>query len=256
MTMKRRQNKILKVFLGIAIFILIFSHFFSAKISPFLTGISGVLFEKAQVIKDWKGRKMSFLKEKENLYNENILLKEKNSELEFRIFFYEILFRENLELKTLLGRENQNQYILVSVVARPPQLPYDILIVDAGSEQGIKKGANVSAYSHMLLGYAEDVFDKTAKIKLISFPGTETNVYLENSKISAVAVGMGNGNMEIKLPASLDIKEGDIILSAGTFPFILGTAEKKEIDESEGAQKIFFRLPVNLQEIKYLLIEK
>lgn len=261
MMMKLRQNKKLRIrwlhiIFTIALIFVIFSRFFSNIISPAAMVVMSPVFKKAADIKEWQKKYSFLLKEKEDLNNENAALKEKNSELEARIFFYDILSRENQELKSILGRTEQKQYILAALIARPPQVPYDILIIDAGSEDGVQKEMEVKGSAGIFLGRIEDVFKKISKVKLISFPGNETNIYFEGLNIFATAVGTGNGNLEIKLPVSLPIKEYDKIISAGVFPLLLGSVEKIEKDESEGTQKIMFRLPVNLQEIRYLLINK
>jgi hypothetical protein len=111
-----------------------------------------------------------------------------------------------------------------------------------------------------LLGYVTDVFPQTSKVKLVSFHEEETNALIESvstgAKISALAIGRGGGDMEIKIPSSIEVHSGDRIMTPGTYPLILGIVERAEINLSDPFQKIFFRLPLNLQELKYVMIEK
>jgi len=175
-------------------------------------------------------------------------------------------FRDNLpEILTCpsLPKENEDKtYILASIISRPPQSPYDILIIDAGYDNEIRAGMLVTAYGNVLLGYIAEVFPSTSKVKLISFSGEETNVLIESAGtgtstvISAIAVGRGGENLEIKLPSSIAINFGDQVKTMGTFSFIVGTIEKVEISLSDPFQKLLFRLPVNIQELKYVMIEK
>lgn len=115
-----------------------------------------------------------------------------------------------------------------------------------------------TAHANVLLGHVAEVFPTISKIKLISFSGEETNVMIESApaSISAIAVGRGGENLEIKLPSAIEIKSGDKIMTMGTFPLAVGVVEKVEIDLSDPFQKILFRLPINLQELKYVMIEK
>ena len=175
-------------------------------------------------------------------------------------------FRDNLpEILTCpsLPKENEDKtYILASIISRPPQSPYDILIIDAGYDNEIRAGMLVTAYGNVLLGYIAEVFPSTSKVKLISFSGEETNVLIESAGtgtstvISAIAVGRGGENLEIKLPSSIAINFGDQVKTMRTFSFIVGTIEKVEISLSDPFQKLLFRLPVNIQELKYVMIEK
>ncbi len=193
--------------------------------------------------------------------DEKLKLKEKIAELESKILSLSSLEKENQELKNLFSRpEDAQRYILAAIVSRPPQSPYDVFIIDTGSDNGIKGGMRVTAFSNILLGYVTDVFSKTSKIKLVSFPEEETNVLIESvstgAKISALATGRGGGDMEIKIPSSLEVHSGDRIMTPGTYPLMLGIVERAEINLSDPFQKIFFRLPLNLQELKYVMIEK
>lgn len=150
----------------------------------------------------------------------------------------------------------------VPIISRPPQSPYDILIIGAGSENGIKTGMTAMAQDNVLLGYVAEVFPSASKVKLISFPNEETNVLIESSGtgtstvVSAIAVGRGGENLEIKLPSSLAINSGDQVKTMGNFPLMAGTIEKVEMNLSDPFQKLLFRLPVNIQELKYVMIEK
>jgi cell shape-determining protein MreC len=150
--------------------------------------------------------------------------------------------------------------VAFSVISRPPQSPYDILIIDDGSDSGVRQGAKALFSTDVLLGYVSEVFGKTSKIKLVSFPGEETSVMIEpvsgGTKISALAVGRGGGEMEIKIPSAIEIHSGDLIKTPGNYPLILGAVEKIETNLSDPFQLILFRLPINLQELDKIMIEK
>ncbi|TSD02498.1 MAG: rod shape-determining protein MreC [Parcubacteria group bacterium Athens0714_24] len=184
-------------------------------------------------------------------------LENQNVELQAKILSLSPLEKENEDLKSLLSRiKNPASYILGSIISRPPQSPYDILIIDAGSEQGVKSGAKVTAYSEILLGYVAEVYPASSKVKLISFPGEQTNINILNAGISATATGRGGENLEIQIPDSLDANTGDFVLTQGTYPLSLGTIERIEVNTNEAFKKLFFRLPINLNELKYVVIEK
>lgn len=217
-------------------------------------------FARQIVIKPIMAVSRPFLNLKLNNSSDEVSnLKEKNAELESRILSYQALQKENEELKSLLSHAPENKkYILASIISRPPQSPYDILIIDAGSDNGISNGMIATAYGNILIGYVQEVFSKTSKVKMVSFPKEETNIMIQSSEneISAIAVGKGGGNLEIKLPNSIEIKSGDRITTMGTYPLVLGAVERIEVSISEPFQKILFRLPANIQQLKYLMIEK
>jgi len=222
------QNKyiILVLFLALAVFTDSFRRPLVFIFSPFI--------KLGQSINDWR---------LSDVQKENYELKTEIEELKAKLLSYQAPQKES------------EQYILASVVSRPPQAPYDILLIDVGAEDGVKTGMTVTAYENVLLGSVIEVFADISKVKLISFPGEETNVMIQG-QVSAVAVGRGGENLEIKLPGAIEIKSGDQIMALRTFPLLAGVVEKVEINLSDPFQKILFRLPVNLQYLKYVMLEK
>ena len=195
-------------------------------------------------------------KDKNRLGEEIERLTSQKTALEKEILTFDYLRSENEELKSLLSRDDNKKFILASIVSRPPQSPYDVIIIDAGTVDGTELGMKVIAYSNIIIGHITEVFSKSSKVILISSPGEETNVFIENAKAAAVSVGLGGGNMEIKIPSSIQVSSGDAIMTMGTFPLLAGTVEKIEMNLSDPFQKILFRLPVNFQQIKHIMIEK
>lgn len=233
------QNKyiVLVLFLALAVFTDSFRRPLVFVFSPFI--------KLGQSINNWR---------QSDIQKENYGLKTEIEELKAKLLSYQALQKEN----GAIG--NNKQYIFASIVSRPPQAPYDILLIDAGAEHGIKTGMAVTAFGDILLGSVAEVFPKISKVKLISFPEEEINVLIEPTYdvggISAIAIGRGGENLEIKLPSSIEIKSGDQIMTMGTFPLSVGVVEKVEINLSDPFQKILFRLPLNLQYLKYVMLEK
>jgi rod shape-determining protein MreC len=195
-------------------------------------------------------------KNKQSLEEELNYLKEKNIELENKVILLESVQKENEELKALLSRPDKKSYILGSIVSRPPQSPYDMIVIDAGSDNGVKQGMKAVAYGSILIGHVAEVFPGASKIKLVSYSGEETNLIIENAKISAIGLGLGGGNIEVKIPSSVKIYSGDKINTDGTANYLLGTADKIEADTLNPFQKIIFRMPVNLNELQKIGLEK
>ncbi len=199
--------------------------------------------------------KLAVFKEKSGLERENGFLKEKLAELKTREDLCEVIFEENQNFKNALSRNDSRQLILASVISRPGFGSYNSLIVDAGTKDGVKEGTVATAYGNILMGYVSEVGYGTSRIKLISFPEQETNVYIHEG-IAAIAVGLGSENAEITLPYDVDIKIGSGITTLDTYPLLLGFVEKIFKEPTNPFQKIIFRTPVNIQEIRYLYLIK
>lgn len=222
--------------------------FVSIAVSPFIDFKNLVNIKKDNIF--------SIFRDKRSLRDERDILKERNVELEKKIELLEILGKENENLKLFLGQPNKKTYVVGSVILRPPQSPYDILVIDAGDENGIKVGREAITHSSVLIGHVAETMPKMSKIKLVSFPKEETNLILEKIKLAAIGVGLGGGNIEIKIPNSVKVEIGDNIITDGMFPRILGKVEKIETSPIVPFQKVLFRVPINLNETRYVGIEK
>ncbi len=203
----------------------------------------------------WQNLKTEF-SNKKSLQEENKNLREQIMQMEAKISRSEILEKENTMLKNTFSVEEKQNFLLASVISRPPMTPYDLLIIDSGSDNGIREGMQVSAFGNVLLGYVADLFSDTSKIKLISSFGEETNVTLESSGVPAIAIGRGGENFEIMLPRTVKADIGERIITLGKKPMLVGIVEKIEHQEADPFQKLIFRLPVNIQYLSHVFLLK
>ncbi len=118
----------------------------------------------------------------------------------------------------------------------------------------------VTAFGDVLLGHIADVAPDSSRVKLVSYPGRETNVYIQGQDfspgLSAIGVGLGGENMEITLPGDIEIAEGRNITTFDTSPLLLGAVEKIVRKPADPFQKIIFHLSINIQELNHVYIIK
>lgn len=256
--MKSRQNK--KFVVGLFLISLFFLAVLSGSGRNFVVSLGVAVFQPflnfGNSIVNQADNSSYLLRGKEALSKENLFLKDKLAEMEAKFLAYEIFEKENKELKEILSWPNKNEFLAARVISRPPKSPYDILVVDAGSERGIKNGMQVWAYDNILIGYIFEVFVNSSKIKLASFPGDEISAVLFSSNSQIIATGRGNGNFEIKIPKSIEVNAGEKVVTFGSNSMLLGIIDKIEINPSDPFQRLYFRFPFNLQELKYVAIKK
>lgn len=214
------------------------------------------VFKFTEIVSSAKKNIVFLFKNKQSLEEDIAVLKEKNAELENELILLDYIKTENEELKIMFSRPDKKSYILGSVILRPPKSPHDMIVADAGSSVGVVQGMKVIAHSNILIGYVVEVFPNSSKIKLLSFPGEEVGLMIESAKISAIGFGLGGGNIEIKIPSSVVVNVGEKIIAEGTFHYLLGIVDKVETDLINPFQKIIFRMPVNLNELQRIGIEK
>ncbi len=172
----------------------------------------------------------------------------------------QMLRSENAELKELLGRKSveSDSTVLAVVIMRPPKTSYDSLMIDIGEDQGIVLGDRVYADNDFLIGYVDEVREKTSIVKLFSTPGERIDVIIGTGSTTAnvVAEGHGSGNFYIKAPKNIEVNELDPVVVPGTYSYILGSLEKIESSDGEAFTHLYFKLPVNLNSLKYVNVQK
>lgn len=192
---------------------------------------------------------------KEKLAKENETLKNELAKTGFQSLQTDLLLMENIKLKEILGRSDENfKFLLATVIAKPSLSPYDSLIIDAGKNYGLKTGAKVLANGDVIIGEIVEVNANTAKVKLYSFPKDMIDVAVGFEKILTRAEGKGDGNFEIKFPQGIAVATGDIITLPELDRVVLGAVEEIIIDPENPFQIILFRSPINVFELRWVQI--
>lgn len=252
---KRGSKKIAVIaFLVVFLLLIVFSGGVRSVVAKSVSFTFSPFAKTGQIISKRWHNFSGILKSKKRMNLEIDSLNEKIESLEVVAFSAKRLKNENDELKALFGRERERDVILASVIMRPPQSPYDMITVDAGEEHGVRLGMKVVAHGEILIGHVVEVSDRISKIRLLSFPKEEMSVMLEKAGLSVIAAGTGGGNIEIQIPADVEIAEGESIITAGVFPYIAGIAEKIEKDPNNPFQKIIFRLPINVNYLRDVIL--
>ena len=140
-----------------------------------------------------------------------------------------------------------------SVISRPPQTAYDVLLIDAGTESGIKKEMIVKI-GDIYLGKIEKVFNNLSRVRLASNPDNEIDAMLSSTNLFTKAIGQGGGNFKITLPRDVEVNIGDYVLTVGSEPLLIGIVEKIKKSPTDVFQKILFRAPINLQTLRFVQI--
>ena len=253
---KRKRLILSGALVALILIVIIFSDFsFRVVNRPAMFVLSPFLGLKTSFGKWMQSLTLGFI-EKKTLQAENEALHERIMEMETKIALSDALEKENSMLKAAFSAETRKNFLLASIISRPPQTPYDMLIIDSGSSIGVKEGMQVSAFGSVLLGYVVDVFPDMSKIKLISSFGEETNVLLESLGIPVIAVGRGGENFEITLPRTVKVDIGERVITLGNQPMLVGIIEKIEHQTTDPLQKIIFRLPVNIQYLNRVFLLK
>lgn len=207
----------------------------------------------------------SYFTSKNSLYLENENLRLRISENRALMLNYDSLLAENVNLKEILGRKDEKiSIILATILKKPNQSPYDTVVVDVGENKKVEKGDTVFALSYNLAGDAvksvpigkvSDVYSNSSKVILFSTGGEKTQVIVGEQSVFMEVVGRGGGNFEMILPRDFILQKGDQAVLPGITPRIIGIVETIISDPRDSFKKALLVSPVNIQELKFLVIE-
>jgi rod shape-determining protein MreC len=245
----RNKNIFLSIIV-IIFFIIVFSLPWTKNI---LFSMGSPLWTAKNSVSYFFSDNIGVLNSKTNLLKENSLLKDQIGTKNKDQIFYDVLKKENDDLKNILNRKNDSQNFLLSTVLIKPFLsPYDILVIDTGLSNGVSVGDKVLADGNIFIGYVSEVYNNTSKVILYSSPGEKINVLIGNNNIEKEAIGLGGGNFKVEIPREINVKEGDPIVIPSISTNIFGTVEKIEFKESDSFQNILFKNPINIAELKWV----
>lgn len=132
------------------------------------------------------------------------------------------LREENEELRKLLGDETEER-IAAGVIGRPTNLPYDVLVIDKGSDDGVVKDAPVYAGEKLVIGLVAAVYDQSSVVALTTTPGWHSTVYIYGPNIYTTAVGQGGGVARVHVPQGIPLEVGNSVVVPSLSGGIYGT---------------------------------
>lgn len=249
---KRKKSSTKKIVIAIAVFVLIISLFKVDSINSIVRKISSPIISIFDVAKRPLENTLSTDSKKD--------LKEKVSWLESELNLLQVRYSnlsyledENRILNEILGRKDTvEKLIIADVLIRPPQVPFDTIVVNKGTDENIKNGDKVYAFE-TLIGIVENVSNSTSHIKLLSSSGEKIPVRLNND-IDAEAYGRGGGRFVITLPKDIVVEVGSIVSITDSYAPVFGSIQESSEDEASTFQILYFNFPFSLSSIEIVEI--
>ncbi len=247
-----------KISIGIILlFVLLFGlHFFFPRFyASVFYPVTSIIWKVETSVVDWLSITANTIRSKNSLVRENQALMEQIRGEKTALLILDTLKQENDNLKNILGRITEKVIILGMVLARPPVSPYDTLIIDRGSRDGIEVGALVYTAGDVLIGEIAEIYPHQSKVSLFSTPGKKINISFTGREIHTEARGMGGGNFVASVPVSVGIKEGDIVVLPDIKLHTLGVVESVIADSVDSFSTILFKTPINIYELNLVEVQ-
>ena len=257
---KRKRNKKIAFVLGVLIVVLIFVLSTTRTLSP-LGGIFDFLATPFWRTGNWVDSSVKNFRDskisKDKLIEENQILNSKILSMQATMISLEAKAKETDSLLEIFGRSSQSNIGLLAVVlARPPQSPYDTLVIDQGENNGVSVGDKVFAYGNIPIGFVGEVYNSTAKVVLYSQSKNITNTILIGSNLPVDLIGRGGQNFEAILPRDVSVPVGTFASLPSISSVPVAVVSSVISDLRDPFQRILLTSPVNIRYLKYVEVKK
>ena len=184
----------------------------------------------------------------EQLVNENAALASENRALSTKMESLAALLSPSGSGKSAVSG------ILAGVIARPPESPYDTLVLSEGSDAGIVVGMEVFGAGGVPLGIVSSVLPSFSRATLFSAPGTMTHGWIGQAHVPLTIEGVGAGAMNATIARSANIVVGDVVYVPGPGALPIGSVTR--IDDDPAAPEVVLRvLPaINLFSVTWVIV--
>lgn len=169
------------------------------------------------------------------------VLEEENVRLQSAVTKMEALERENRTLREQLALLPRAQYALVTaeVISRSTDGVRDALIVNRGSQEGIRPGMPVIVNDGVVVGRVADAEARSAVVVLLT--DASFRLAAETAGTGAEGVVRGARGLDVRMeaiPKTAEVRSGDRVVttgSDGTFPqgFLIGTVRSVEASDTD-----------------------
>lgn len=209
----------------IFVFVLLALGIVGLALGGYLTPLSRVVINPIVSAQTWLAKRyqavQSLITQPDDvttLRQKNAELEAENSSLQGQIIELQQQVSEAQLLSTLVDYERrhvENQYTAASVISRDVSPFMHYVIINKGSDDGLRKGMPVIT-NQGLVGSIAAVTASAARVQLINDPGSSINVILEQSGEEAVLNGQITGEIQLDMiRQDASIQPGDLVLTSG-----------------------------------------
>ena len=152
------------------------------------------------------------------LRQQNAMLEAEVASLQVQVIELQQQVTEAQVLSTLVDYARsrpENRYIAAAVIARDPSPFMHYVIINRGSDDGLRRGMPVVTQQG-LVGQVAAVTAGAARVQLINDPGSLINVLLQQSDAEASLAGQMTGEITVEMiPQDANVQAGDLVVTSG-----------------------------------------
>ena len=205
------------VLLAAGLLLLALGGYLSPVLSSALQPVYGAqawLYERFQAIQDFMNAPADITR----LRQDNAELSSENASLQTQIIALQQQVSEIELLSALLDfarARPENAYQAAAVIGRDPSPFLHYVIINRGSDDGIRRGMPVVAQEG-LVGRVAQVTANAARVELVSDPASQVGIRLQPSDVDGVLTGSITGDLGVDLlPQDAVLQAGDLVFTSG-----------------------------------------
>lgn len=245
----RQLSRFGLIAVGVIIVALLLPNLFST--------VSALLLTPAHAVRAWfvtsSDSLPSYLRQRSALIDELEALEQQLSQHTGTQTTVRRLENENQALKNLM-RAGTPTRILASVIARPSSLPYDMIQLDQGSEDGVVLDAPVFIGYDQVVGLVTHVEERYSFATLVSSPGFTSTVYILGPNIYTPAVGMGGGVLRVRVPQGIPLEVGNLVILPSVDSGVFGEIVQTEAIPTQPEQYGYVTSGLPLASLRYVTV--
>jgi rod shape-determining protein MreC len=207
------------------IFVLIGVGLIALALGGYLTPLSRIVINPFVSAQTWISERYLAINNLLTAPQDVLRLRQRNVELEAQVSRLQaqiIQLQQSLAETNILSalvdfaRANpENQYQAAAVIARDPSPFLQYVIINRGSDDGLRRGMPVVTQQG-LVGRIAAVTAGAARVQMITDPASTVNVRIEPSKAQAVMTGQLSGDIVLDMISQeVVVNPGDLVLTSG-----------------------------------------
>lgn len=168
------------------------------------------------------------------------------------------LIKKTADLEALLGAptggKSVGEEVLAGVVARPPESPYDTLVLAEGARAGIVLSQEVFGAGGVPIGVISSVTSDFSRATLFSSPGMTVHGWVGQANIPLTIMGSGAGGMRAALARSAGVVVGDSVWVPGPGTLPIGSVVRVDSDPASPAVILHIQPAVNVFSVTWVVV--
>jgi rod shape-determining protein MreC len=207
------------------VFVLVAAGLIALALGGYLTPLTRIILNPLVAVQTWVATRYQAVQDFVSAPKDTARLRQRNSELEAEVARLQtqiIELQEQLSETNVLSalvdfaRANpENRYQAAAVIARDPSPFLQYVIINRGSDDGMRRGMPVVTQQG-LIGRIAAVTAGAARVQLITDPASTVNVRLQPSGAQAILQGQLTGEILLDMiPQEATVQAGDLVLTSG-----------------------------------------